>query len=80
MYKQLSLLFTLMLFIPLFIFSQETEELLLIEGDESFEKFDHKAALASYEKVINVNSNNYEANWKLSRAFVDIGEDREDEE
>lgn len=65
---------------PFFLFSQESESSFIKQGDSAFASYDNQAALESYLKVITITPDNYEANWKLSRAYVDIGENFEDEE
>ena len=43
-------------------------------GDDAYAKFDDKAALDKYLEAIKIESNNYEALWKASRAYVDIAD------
>lgn len=76
-------LFQIALFVflfPIFIFFQETETSLFEQGDAAYKANDHKAALDIYQKILAVNPNNFDANWKVSRAFVDIGEDLENDD
>ncbi len=48
---------------------------LLTDGDIfSEEKFENAKALEKYLEVLNLDPKNYEALWKVSRSFVDIGE------
>jgi FimV-like protein len=48
---------------------------LISEGDEYAEKtFDNQKALEKYMEALELSPNNYDALWKLSRAYVDIGE------
>ncbi len=70
----LSLLFTAV------VVGQESEASFIAQGDEAFANFDNQKALESYKKVLAINPENYEANWKTSRAHVDIGEDLEDDD
>ncbi|KAA3609849.1 MAG: hypothetical protein D8M58_08610 [Calditrichaeota bacterium] len=63
-----------------FVISQESEASFISQGDEAYAKFDNKSALESYKKVLTINPENYEANWKTARAYVDIGEDLEDDD
>ncbi len=70
----LSLLFTAV------VVGQESEASFIAQGDEAFANFDNQKALESYKKVLAINPENYEANWKVSRAYVDIGEDLEDDD
>jgi tetratricopeptide (TPR) repeat protein len=46
----------------------------LTEGDSLFENFDNPGALDAYLKALELDSISYEALWKVSRAYVDIGE------
>jgi tetratricopeptide (TPR) repeat protein len=43
-------------------------------GDLAFEKFDNHAALESYRRAVRLDSTNYEALWKLTRAYIDAGQ------
>lgn len=63
-----SLLFSLSL-----LFAQTANDLIL-SGDEAYKNYDNKVALNFYSKALNSDENNYEAAWKLSRAYVDVGE------
>jgi len=62
------------------VVGQESEASFMAQGDEAFASFDNNAALESYKKVLTINPESYEANWKTSRAYVDIGEDLEDDD
>ena len=42
-------------------------------GDVAYKKFDNRAALANYSRAVEIDSSNYEALWKLARAYVDVG-------
>lgn len=57
----------------------QTPEQLIAEGDEYAEKkYDNKRALESYQKALALAPNNAEALWRISRAYVDIGEHQPD--
>ena len=58
-------------------FSQDADTLIQ-QGDEAFMKFDNLGALDLYKKALDADPANYEAAWKLSRAYVDVGETFED--
>jgi len=62
------------------LFAQDGEMSLIEKGDAAFEKFDNPNALENYNDAVKINPDSYEANWKLSRAFVDVGEVFEDED
>jgi tetratricopeptide (TPR) repeat protein len=65
--------------VPSALFSQEIP-ILLAMGDQAFSTFDNKSALEYYSKVLAQDSTNYEALWKTSRAYVDVGETLPDKE
>ncbi|GMU95490.1 tetratricopeptide repeat protein [Ignavibacterium album] len=54
-------------------FAQSLEELLK-EGDNLVTKFENQKALEVYQKADKLFPNNWEVYWRLSRAYVDIGE------
>jgi len=54
-------------------FTQEIDTL-MVKADSAYEAYDNKAALELYSKILELDENNYEASWKLSRAYVDVGE------
>jgi tetratricopeptide (TPR) repeat protein len=45
----------------------------LTAGDTALSTFDLTTAVAAYTGAVKVDSNSYEANWKLARALVDQG-------
>jgi len=47
---------------------------LIAKGDAAYKKFDNKAALEFYKNALETDPKNYEAAWKLARAYVDVGE------
>ncbi len=47
---------------------------LIKAGDEAFAKFDDAEALKQYEQAAKLEANNYEALWKTSRAYLDLGD------
>ena len=57
--------------------AQEDVSFYLTEGDSLFNAFNNEAALESYAKAYQLDSSNYDVCWKLSRAYVDVGEDLE---
>ncbi len=45
----------------------------IAEGDVAYGKFDNHNALLHYRRAVELDSSNYEALWKLARAYVDVG-------
>ncbi len=45
----------------------------LYAGDAAYKKFDNRTALTHYRRAVELDSSNYEALWKLARAYVDVG-------
>jgi len=73
------ILFALLLIWILPLSAQESEESFIAQGDSDYKSFNNQGALDNYLKVLSINPDNYEANWKASRAFVDLGENLSDE-
>ena len=46
----------------------------LEKGDQAYQSFNNKQALDFYQKAVSDDNTSYEATWKLSRAYVDVGE------
>lgn len=42
-------------------------------GDEAHQRFDNVAALAAYQRALAMDSSNYQALWKATRAYADVG-------
>ncbi|MBN2364729.1 MAG: tetratricopeptide repeat protein [Calditrichaeota bacterium] len=59
--------------------AQETE-MLIAKGDSAFKAFNNREALNYYSQVLKIDSSHYEAAWKISRAYVDVGETIDDDE
>jgi tetratricopeptide (TPR) repeat protein len=70
---------TLVMLLATYGFSQENFTTLMATGDSLFNLFDNNGALEYYQKAYSLDSTNYETCWKLSRAYVDIGETLEDD-
>ena len=56
------------------VFTQDASQFIAM-GDSAYAKFDNQAALKFYSDALKADSNSYQAAWKLSRAYVDVGED-----
>lgn len=54
--------------------SAQTVADLLKSGDAAFDKFDDAGARTFYEQAAKLDPNNYEALWKTSRAYLDLGD------
>lgn len=75
-YSKSLFLFPALLFLLIFnnqLSAQSLDELLK-EGDKYTEEFNNQKALDTYLKADKMFSNNWEVNWRISRAYVDIGE------
>ncbi len=72
-----TLIFSFLLFSS--AFSQEDVNTFLADGDSLFTIFDNEASLEYYQKAYDLDSTNYDVCWKLSRAFVDVGETLDDD-
>ena len=67
-------------FLILPVSSQDNIAVQIANGDSLFNLFDNKGALNYYLAALEIDSMNYEANWKASRAYTDYGETIEDED
>lgn len=54
--------------------SEMTVQQLIAKGDSAYASFDNRNAAEFYTLALKADSTNYEATWKLSRAYVDMGE------
>jgi tetratricopeptide (TPR) repeat protein len=71
----------LMLFIPVISgFAGSELSMQLEKGDSLYNIYDDKGALDAYLNALTIDSLSYEANWKASRAYLDVGEVIEDED
>ncbi|HNR67288.1 MAG TPA: tetratricopeptide repeat protein [bacterium] len=68
-----NLLFLLLCSVAM-LFAQEAAPDWMAIGNAAYESFDDAKAVASYEAIIAVDSNNCEALWKASRSHVIVGE------
>jgi len=69
-------LLTLFVLVTGIVMLQAAEDVagLLAKGDAAFDALDNETALQNYLLVYKADSINCEALWKISRAYVDIGE------
>jgi tetratricopeptide (TPR) repeat protein len=74
-FKKISSLFFLSLFFILtFSVHAQMVDKLIEEGDKFTEEYNNQKALDAYLKADNLEPNNWEVLWRISRAYVDIGE------
>ncbi len=52
----------------------------IARGDSAYQEFNNRDALNFYAQALKLDSTNYEASWKLARAYVDVGETFKDNE
>lgn len=74
-------LLSFLVILPFVTFAQMADSVsyFLERGDSSYNKFDNEAALNFYRKALYLDDqNNYQAAWKICRAYVDLGEVKED--
>lgn len=74
----LIILGTLLIFIPLYAGDDITAQ--IAKGDSLYKLLDNEGSLDMYLAALQIDSTNYEANWKASRAYTDVGEVLEDED
>ncbi len=55
-------------------------QFLMSKGDSSYHAYNNEVALEYFTKVLEMDENNYDASWKLARAYVDVGETKQDKE
>jgi tetratricopeptide (TPR) repeat protein len=53
--------------------AQNDIEQYLVAGDSLYNALDNQSALKEYLNAYNLDSMDYEANWKAARAYVDVG-------
>lgn len=74
--------FILITFFSLSSFADDPDSVsvYIAQGNLAYSNFNNEAALESYQKVFQLSPQNYEAAWKISRAYVDIGEAKTDKD
>ena len=70
----------LILIISNYVYPQDEASKYIAAGDSLFKLYDNPGALKAYLSALAVDSLNYEAQWKASRAYVDVGETIEDDD
>jgi len=76
-YKFFILIF-LLIFISQNSFAQDIDEL-IEQGDQYYKKWENEKALDVFLKAYQIDEDNYEVVWRLSRAYSDLGEKMEDD-
>lgn len=76
------ILCSLILLFSIDALSQNNDSLsyFLLKGNEAYNNFSNDLALIFFSRVFSIDSNHYEAAWKMSRAYVDIGETIKEDE
>ena len=59
------------------VYAQSEAGMQIALADSLYAKFENEAALNSYLQALKLDSNNYEASWKASRSYSDLGETME---
>ena len=62
------------------IFAGDNVLIQIAKGDSLYKLFDNEGALQSYLAALELDSMNYEANWKAARAYTDVGETIDDDD
>ena len=77
--KMISRILLVFIFAVTALMAQTAQEWIQ-KGDEAYAKLDNQSALNAYQKAVELDPTNYEALWKLSRAYVDVGETLKDKD
>jgi len=72
--KSMIYIFLLVVACSCAVYAQTEAGVQLALADSLYAKFETEAALNSYLQALKLDSNNYEASWKASRTYSDIGE------
>jgi tetratricopeptide (TPR) repeat protein len=78
--KNLILISMFSCFLCLSLFAGDDITMQIMKGDSLFKLFDNKGSLEEYLAALQLDSMNYEANWKASRAYTDVGENIEEDD
>jgi Tfp pilus assembly protein PilF len=72
--------FMLILLISLYSFASDIDSVAIYieQGNSAYSKFNNESALKNFQKAFELSPQNYEAAWKTSRSYVDIGEVKTD--
>jgi tetratricopeptide (TPR) repeat protein len=69
-----NLYYSIYVFMFVITFAQIDINQKITEGDSLYERFDYNNALVAYLAAFQLDSSNYEVNWKSARVYIDIGE------
>jgi len=78
--KNLIVVVVLSCFLSLSLFAGDDITMHIMKGDSLYKLFDNKGSLEAYLAAFQLDSMNYDANWKASRAYTDVGETIEDDD
>ena len=73
-YNRFIILFVILFSGFLITVTAQSLEELITQGDEFYKQFDNEKALEYYLKANEMYPDNWEVAWRISRAYVDIGE------
>jgi len=62
------------------VFAGDDVMMQIARGDSLYKLFDNEGALQGYLAALQLDSMNYDANWKAARAYTDVGETIEDDD
>lgn len=69
--------FSLLLFIllsPLLRINAQTVDALIDEGEKYYKQFNNEKALEAFKKAEQIDANNFEVLWRISRTYVELAE------
>lgn len=78
--KNLLLVTSIFCVLNLPLFAGDNVLIQIAKGDSLYKLFDNEGALQSYLAALELDSLNYEANWKAARAYTDVGETIDDDD
>lgn len=78
--KILSFMLMMSCILSVQLFAENDVNTHIAKGDSLYNLMDNNSALTEYIAALDIDSMSYEANWKASRAFTDVGETIEDDD
>ncbi|GBD94545.1 tetratricopeptide repeat protein [bacterium BMS3Abin05] len=67
-------IFVFVLLISGSLFAQTTVNEWITKGDSAYNSYNDRAALKAFQAAVKLDPKNYEALWRVSRSYLDIGE------